>query len=60
MNTYKIKTRWDVTIYDFTKDETGIVSFDKKDDILPFIEDSLKKYDRIIILKIERSYTLYE
>ena len=55
---YEVKSRWDVTFFDEEKDETGILSLYNKSDILPFIEDTLKKYKRIVILKIERFYTL--
>lgn len=55
---YEVKSRWDVTILDEEKDEIGILSFDDRNDILPFIEEALKEYKRVVILKIERFYTV--
>ena len=55
---YEVKSRWDVTILDEEKDEIGILSFDDRNDILPFIEEALKNRNRVVIEKIERFYTL--
>lgn len=55
---YEVKSRWDVTILDEEKDEIGILSFDDRNDILPFIEEALKNNHRVVILKIDRFYAV--